>query len=190
VGDQDDRGAHLVVHVVQPVEDEVPRLVVELAGRLVGEQQARQGRDGDRERGELESPGRERVQRRSGHVGEAHQVEDLSRGGDRASDRASGPLGERDVLAGVEVGQQVASGALEDQPDFGGAVLVEGRLGHPPEVVTADPDPAGARPHQPAEQGEQGRLAGPGRAEQADHLAGPHVEVDPRRERRRRALDR
>ena len=48
VGDEDDGRADLPVDLVETVENQVARLVVELAGRLVGEQQPGQRRDSRR----------------------------------------------------------------------------------------------------------------------------------------------
>ena len=122
----------------------------------------------------------------SGRVGplvQTHELENLRGRGQLVASGARSRLRELDVLAGGEVGQQVARGALQHQPDLGGAELVELLLGHLRQLALADADPPGARPQQAAEEGEQRRLARAGRAEQADHLPGADGEVDTRERR-------
>ena len=54
VGDQQDGGAEVAVDLAHRGQHQVAGLVVELAGRLVGQQQPGAGGDRDRERRELE----------------------------------------------------------------------------------------------------------------------------------------
>ena len=98
------------------------------------------------ERGELQLPGRQR--RRSGcrrGVAEPDELEHLPRRRDLTAGLAGRALGELDVLAGGEVGQQVAGRALEDEAHLGGPERVELGLGHGRQLVVADEDPARAR---------------------------------------------
>ena len=56
VGNRDDRGVQLAVDVLDRVENLVAIAVVELAGGLVGQQQARQCRDAHRDGQPLQLP--------------------------------------------------------------------------------------------------------------------------------------
>jgi hypothetical protein len=150
-----------------------------LAGRLVGEEQARAPGDGHRHGEALllaagEQPGG------SVHVlGKAHgfqQGEGFA--GARTAGGASLPVGEDDVLQGGGVGQDVAPGRLQHHAHLAGAHAEQGVLRHRADLLAADEYlPAGGA-RESGQQAEQRRLAGAGGPDQGDGLAGVHGEVD------------
>ena len=101
-----------------------------------------------------------------------------------ASGHAAQPQRQGDVVLDRRPGEQVA--ILEDD-----AELVDGGpvpLAAVPEGTSHDADDPAARSEQAAHDPQQGRLAASGRAQDHDHLAGLHGEVDPRQRENAAAL--
>jgi hypothetical protein len=183
----DHRGAEVAVDVADGGEHLVATLVVELAGRLVQQQQPWTGGQADADRQPLALPRRECGQGGVRVVAEPDHVQHLTRLGQQAGihlvvaapdELARAALGEPHVVDRGRVGEQVAHRPLQHDADVAGPHPGQAALVHPGDLVRPDGQPAGARPQQPGEQVEQRRLPRPGRAEQTDHLAGGHVEVD------------
>ena len=167
--------------------------LVELGGRLVGEEQARPVGDGHRQRHPLLLAARQRRHRLIRDAGQPERVEE----GERLEEVAApgpgdGSLGEADVVGCRPVGQEVPGRALEHEAHPIRPHAQELPLGEPADLVVADPRPPGRRRDQAAEHPEQRGLARPGRAEQGHALArrprrGRHRG---RRRRRRRPCGR
>src|SRR5690606_2844939 len=162
---------------------------VELARRLVGEQQARSVGERHGESQPLPLAGGQLMgaHAATGPSGETDEGEHVARRGPRttlavptprAAPAAAAALGEPDVLLRGEEREQVAHGALQHHTDLLSTQLrqlgVRG-LGY---VRAADHQAASGRGKQPGEDGEQGRLPGAGRPEQCYRLTWFDVQVD------------
>ena len=90
VGHEDDRLAALDARPPERVEDLGPGRVVEVAGRLVGEEQGRPGDEGPRDRDALLLAGRQLVGLVALLAGQVDERDDV-RGSGRAARRGSGP---------------------------------------------------------------------------------------------------
>ena len=179
VGDHHDGGLPFGVHGLHRREHLVAAVGVEAAGRLVDEQQARAGRDADRERSPLPSARREVGQPGPAGAGQADQVEDAVRLVQLDAFGVRGAaLGQPDVSVQGRVRQQVARSALQHHADLGAAQARHLGVGELAHVVRADVDPPRGRAHQPGQQGDQRRLAGAGGADQREGLAGCDGQVD------------
>ena len=179
VGDDDDRGAEVVAEGVDQVQHVVAVGVAELAGRLVGEQQPRGGRDRAGEGEALALAAGHRGDHLVGLVDEPDPVEQLGVG-QRVLALVAGQRepGEGDVLAGGGVGQEVAGGALQHGRDLARADPGEVALAHPGDLLVAEEDLAGAGLLDAAEQREQRRLARAAGAQERDALARADGQVD------------
>ena len=171
MGDDEDGGPYLGVHLADRGQHGVAGGVVQLAGRLVGKEHPRVCRDPHRERRELQLPGSERGERGIGQREDANEVENLAGIGHLAAMLSRSALSEVDVPTRRDIGQHVAVGPLQDDPDLSGPEAVQRGFIHLSQVVRADPDGPGAGAQQPAAQGEQGRLPGARRTEQPDDLS-------------------
>jgi len=180
VGDDDERRARLAVECQQQVRDRPPGLAVEVAGGLVGEQQARAGGEGPSNADALLfAPGELRrivVESRA----EPYALEQVASAVLRCR-RSQGPLGRQQlerhqhVLESGEGGQELK--ALEDEADAlgaqgGAAILVERIQRH-----TVEAHAAFAGSVEAGEQAQQRRLAAARGAEHRHDLSGGHVEV-------------
>jgi hypothetical protein len=177
VGDDEDRRTEVVAETVDQLEHVVSVLVAELAGRLVGEQELRCTGDAARQGQALALAARHRRDDLVALGLEAHPAQQLGVA-EGAVGVAAGRAAEAEVLPGRGVGEEVAGRTLEHRahprrPDLG-----ELTLAHPRDLLVADEDPAGARPLDAAEEGQQGRLARAAGAEEGDALAGVDAEVD------------
>ena len=86
-----------------------------------------------------------------------------------------GEHGDGDVLLGCERRDQVE--VLEDETDLLGADLGQLLVAQSAQVTAREPDRAPSRAVERPEQLQEGRLAGPARAFERDHLAGVDDEV-------------
>ena len=178
VGHHHDGRAELVAETVDQLEHVVAVLVAELAGRLVGEQQLRAGRDGAGERQPLALPARHGRDDLVGLRLEPDPAEQLAVVHRRTPQRGlHAEPGEADVLPGGGVGQQVAGGALEHRADPARADPREVALAHPADLLVTEEDAAGAGLLDASEQRQEGGLAGPRGAQERDPLAGQDLEV-------------
>ena len=168
---QDDGQVPLGVELPQQREDRLPRLRVEVAGRLVGQDESRLGherpRDGDAlllAAGELGGAAA-RDRRRERHPGEG-----LARAPARLPPADAEEL-ERPghVLLRREGGEQVE--ALEDEADLPQADVAAGIVPQVGEVAPPDQHPPGARRIQARDQVENRALARAARAQDGDELA-------------------
>src|SRR3954454_9270563 len=163
---------------VDPVEqahDADARGGVEVAGRLVGQQDRgpvdeRPG-DGDA----LLLAAGQLVREAALLTGEADQVEHLRHGvRDGVPGLADDLQGERDVLEHGLVGQQPE--VLEDDADLA-AQLRDLPVREPPDVLAGDVDDAARSALLPQDEPQERRLAGPGRTDEEDELALDDVEA-------------
>jgi hypothetical protein len=143
---------------------------VEAAGRLVQEDDGRLVEDGARDREPLLHALGEADDRLVAAVPETDLLE-------RGSDPPAPPGGGHPVQAGVEVevldGRQalIQAGRLGEQADARAELVgVDADLG------PLDPRPPLAGPDQAGQQPDRRRLAGAVRAEEAEHLAAPHLD--------------
>jgi hypothetical protein len=176
VGDQDHRGV-LAGQPGQQLGDAGPGRRVEVAGRLVGQQHRGppDDRPGDGDpltfaAGELPGAVPETAR-------EAHFVQCL--GGAFAPDPDRGAAVEQPARHVVEHGEMVEQEELlEDEAEPPGPHLGQLRIGQPRRVRARDAHGAGGRPFERAEDAQEGRLAGAGRAGHGDRLSGLHDQVD------------
>ena len=157
---------------------------VEVAGRLVGEQDARavDQRAGDRDAlllaaGEVAGDAR-------GGVGEAEALEQLRRAAAGLAGRDAGQQrGQLDVVGDREVRDQVEE--LEHEADLAAAQARAAGLVGAGQVLALHAHLAAGRAVEAAEQVEQRRLAAAARPGDGDELAVRHPQVDVRRARSR-----
>ena len=177
VGDEHAGRAGVAAGPQQP-QDLLAGVGVEGAGRLVGEDQPAVADDGAGDRDPLLLAAGHLVGEPVGELADADLLERRAAPpcGRRADALAVELARQRDVLGRGQRGDQVE--VLEDVADrrtpHPGAALVAERA----EVDALDADRAGGRLVEPAGQGEQGRLAGAGRAHDRDQLAGVGAERD------------
>src|SRR6266540_903899 len=179
VGDDDDRGTPFGVHGLQRVKHLVAPAGVELARRLVDQQQAGARGDRDGQRGALPGAGCQVVDLRLALAGQADQVQDPVGMIEADARRARGPpLRQPDVAVQGGVREEVARGVLQRDPDLGPAQPGDLGVGELAEVVRADVDPPRRRAHQAGQQRDERRLAGAGGPDQGEHLARTDRQVD------------
>ena len=169
----DEREVELALEGFDQVEDAPASVRVQVPGRLVAQQQLGLLRERAGERDALRLAAGQLGGQVVGLRVEAHEGEQLERVGVPARDRG----GERDVLEGREVGEEVC--ALED---VGDPVRADGitRGGVECRERRALPlDRARGRLDQPTERVQQGRLAGARAAEQRDTVACAEAQCDP-----------
>ena len=157
-------GAEQLEHVVRGVR-------VELAGRLVGEQQGRLVGEGDGDRDPLLLAAGQLRRPVVSPVGQADEVEQPRRSRRPVAPRdALEQHRQLDVLPGGQVGEQVACGLLPDEAEhlapvagpFGGAHLAD--------PVAGDDDTSGGRDVEAAEDAQQRALAAARRTDDGDEL--------------------
>ncbi len=175
MGDQQQGRALLPVEAEEQVAYPAAGLAIEVAGRLVGEQQRRPGHEGTSDGDTLllaSGEGARQVAAASvepdGLQGRAHP---------RWIPLAAQLEGKGDVLLHREMGQQVER--LEHEADRGQAQGGAPLLVELPQILTRDHDLSGAGLVEAREQGEQGGLAGAGGADDGDRLAREHLDRDP-----------
>ena len=176
VGDDDDGGAG-AVDPVEHLHDPDRGARVEVAGRLVGEQQRRMVDEGAGDREPLLLAAGELVGEVRDLVGEADEAE---RVGDLPADlRARGAdhlEGVGDVVVDVPAREQLE--VLEDGADPAAQVR-DLRVGELGDVAAGDQDLALGRIQLADQKLDQGRLAAAGRPDQEDELASVDPEADP-----------
>ncbi len=170
VGDQHQGGLVLFLQVEQQVDDLAARLAVQVAGRLVREQERGGGREGAGQRRALLLA----AGQLAGIVGQAVAEADLRQAflGPLEGVVAPGELQRHgDVLQRRHGRDQVE--VLEHHAD---PVAPEARqrvLAHPGELDAVDGDGAAGRALQARDQHHHGGLTGAGGPDNAQHLAGP-----------------
>jgi hypothetical protein len=149
----------------------LPQLLVERAQRLVHQQDARVEHDRPRDRHALLLAAGELLRIAAFVTAQLHEVEHALhlRPPRRAADAAL-LQGEADILGHRQMREQRV--ALEHHAD----VAAIGWQGG--DRLRVDEDLAGARPLEPGDQHQRGRLAGAGGAEEGDELACGDVEVE------------
>src|SRR5215218_5396097 len=156
--------------------DPLPCLGVELAGRLVGEEQPRPVGERAGDHDPLLLAARQLVGPMARPFGEPDEVEQLR---DPAVAlprlRADEPQGHLDVLRGGQDRDQAER--LEHEGDRMTANLCRRGLAEPRDLGPVDEDAPGRRLVEPAEQVEQGRLAGARTAPHGEQLAARDVDV-------------
>ena len=170
MGDQHDRLAQALARVPQEIEDLGSGGVVQVAGRLIGEQDRGLGGQCTRQRDPLLLAGGELVRALPGKGREAHQLEERIHPLPMLGKRFAGNQ-EREchVLRHVQERDQVEE--LEDESGLG-AARERGLL----VIELADVDPiddhlAAGRLIEAAEEMQHGRLSGPGAAHDRHELA-------------------
>jgi len=166
VGDDDDRRTQCG-GCAEQLDHGGAGVDVELAGRLVGEQQARSVRERGRYREPLLLTTGEQPRGPRGDIGEPDRRQQL--GGPPAlagTGPAAGALGEEQVLGGARVAEQVGPGVLQHDAHLTRPHVRELPLGEPREVASVQADPSGGGSKQTREQREQGRLPRARRAQE------------------------
>ncbi len=154
------------------VEDLRPGRVVEVAGRLVGEEQGRAGHEGACDRHPLLLAGRQLVRLVVLLAGEVDQGDDVADPLDELAATRVVPGDrerQRDVLPDVEERDQVER--LEDEAGPIAAQLRGGVVGQLADRFALERDRACGGPIEATEELEEGALAGPRRAHEGDELA-------------------
>ncbi|MCY1347549.1 hypothetical protein D9M69_336600 [compost metagenome] len=173
MGDQDQRGAALLVEFEEQVADALAGLAVEVAGGLVGEQHVGFGGKGAGDGHPLLFAAGQLARRMAEARAEA---DPLQQAGGTLAGIAAALQFERqhDVLQRIEVVEQLEG--LEHEADVLGAHLGALVLVEVAEVVADQRDRAVAGQVEAGEQTEQGRLAGTGSADDGQAVAAAQVE--------------
>src|SRR6266851_7116994 len=173
---QEQRDSPLASDLIQESENLVPVAAVQVAGGLIGQQQASAGDEGSRDSDALHLSPRELVGMRGRTRAKADTLEQLL----RSPGRVGFPIqraGQLDVLEHRDVGKQVEE--LEDHPDFAAAVEGALTLVERAEVSPAHLDRSRGGPIDGAEQMEQRRFAAAGRTDHRGELTGSKLEIHP-----------
>ncbi len=176
VGHHHDGAALLSVEAVEQLHDLDAHLGIQVAGRLVGEEDLRVARDGAGDGHALALAAGELRREVARAVREAHLLQHglgplpALRGGDLAVEQ-----GQLHVVQHVQGTDQVE--ALEDEaqppvPEGGQLLVAHARRVHP-----VDLDRAGGGQVQQAHEVQQGGLPATGGAHDAEELAAPHLQV-------------
>ena len=177
VGHHQDGLARLAVQRLEKVEHRIARLAVEVAGRLVAQQEQRIGDDGARDADPLFLAAGQFGRAVPGAVGKTDECQ--RRAG------AAQPLGGRqvgqqqrqlDIALGGQHRQQVVG--LEDEADVARAPAGEIGVAQPVDRQALDLDAARGRPVEAADQVEERALARSGRPHQRDVVTAGDVEVE------------
>ncbi|MBD0739042.1 hypothetical protein BGM09_06335 [Streptomyces sp. CBMA29] len=184
MGDDQDGGA-LGVDLVEELDDARAGGRVEVAGRLVREEQRRVADHGARDGDALSLAAGELVRLVVVAVGEPDAVED--------GPCALAPLGAGDARIEQPVGHVVERGdavgqveLLEHEPDPVRAHGGKGAVGEVVHVHPFDGDRARGGPVEGPDQVEEGRFAGAAGADERDQFALPHGQAHPRARQHRR----
>jgi len=169
VGHQDQRSAGIGVEAKEEIDDASAGLGVEIAGRLVGEDDGRVGSEGPRDRHPLLLATRELARRVAGTLGEANAFEPGA--GLGTGVLASGQLqGQHDVFQRGEGRQQLEG--LKDESDSTGAQPGASVLVKCVEALAEQKHRTGASLIESGQEAEQSRFAGTGSAGDGQSLAG------------------
>lgn len=179
MGDDDDRGLEFLRQAVEDRHHSERAFAVERRGRLVGEDDRRLVGECPRDRHALLFAAREFGDARLRTVLHVERSEHLQRSRTRLGIGDAGQhRQQRDVVGGIEKGDQIRR--LEHESDTVAAQRAQ-IVGLPVAVedhFAAECEPAGGRLDHCTQAFQQGGLAGAGRPDQADHLAGPDRHVD------------
>src|SRR3954469_25788229 len=174
VGGHDDRRPRAVDPVEQAHDPDTGRRV-EVAGRLVCQQDRRPVDEGPGDGDPLLLAAGELVREAALLAREADEVEHLRHGvRDRVPGLADDLQGERDVLEHGLVRQQPE--VLEDDADLA-AQLRDLPVREPPDVLAGDVNDAARSALLPQDEPQERRLTGPGRTDEEDELALDDVEA-------------
>jgi hypothetical protein len=184
VADEHRRAAVLAHELAEHRVHLVGRRSVELARRLVGEEDAGTVGECGAQRDALLLAARERARAAVALLGEADAVEQLVGAREPLPAHAAQAELERDELPGGELGRERAAVVLVGVPEHRRAVAREPARRQLPELLAVDADGAGGRPVEPGEQAQERRLAGAARAEDGEHLAVGDPEREPLQRRR------
>jgi hypothetical protein len=175
-----DRQPVALAQIAQQPEDQLRGRPVDLAGRLVGEQDLRLVRQRAGDRDALLLPAGELRRLLAGVLGHIDRFQQLVGPGAAGAPALAGQRHQQlDVLARGQVWQQVAGGLLPHESDLLAPVGRQLVLAEREQVLPRDLQPPGRRPVQPAERAQQGGLARAGRPDQRQHLAARHLQVKP-----------
>ena len=177
MGDQDQGRRVLLVQAEQQLAHTLPGAAVQVAGGLVGEEQARAGGKRPGQGDPLLLATRELARVVADPRGEAHPGEALERGGARVVP-ARELERQHHVLQGGEARNELEGlehEAHQPAPQAGAPVLVQGG-----QVGAVEPDTPRGGEVQAGEEREQGRLAGAGFPDDRQGLAGGHRQPGPR----------
>ena len=175
VGHQDEGRAALLLALEQQLDDLRPCRFVEIAGRLVGNQDGRVGGKRASERNALLLAAGKlgRIMRCA--IAQPDGIELACRDIERVRD--AGELQRhRDVLERRHGRNQVKG--LKHDSDVTAAESRERVLAQNAEITAIDDDAARIRPLQPGHDHEQRRFARPGRADEADRFARRYMQVE------------
>ena len=170
--DHDDGLAVLAVQLLQQAEHLLGGLAVEVAGRLVADQQRRVGDDRAGDRDALLLAAGQLAGLVRGAIGQAHQLQ-RDRGilAPLRGRQAGQQQRQLDVALRRQHRHQVVE--LEHEADGRGAPFRQCAAAELVDALAADADAAGGRRVEPADQVEQRRLAGAGRPHQRQEIAWP-----------------
>jgi hypothetical protein len=173
---EDERGARVAVELLHHPDDAAPGLLVEVAGRLVGEEDLRPVRERARERDPLLLA--------AGKLG-GIMVEALPEA-DPAEQRCGALAGAVVVAPELERHQHVLERGqrrqeverLEDEADVRRPKPGPAILGKSEDVLAVQDHPTSARLVEPRQKAEKGRLAAPRRADDGQERLRGHLEID------------
>ena len=178
MGHHDDGGAQVLVGRLDQLDDVGGGPMVELAGRLVREQQLRPVGQGDGDGEPLLLTAGQPAGGPAGDPRQADRVEQVcgpaAFGGPGAARWA---LGVQDVARGGRIVQQVTPRILHNDADFAQPHLGGCPGGQVTEPPAADLRDSGGGLQQAREQPQQGRFPGTGRAEQGDGVGGTDCSI-------------
>ncbi len=166
----------LPVQAKQQLDHRLPCLAVQVAGRLVRQEQAGAGHEGAGDGDPLLLPAGEAWRQMIQSLGQPDLGEQFP-GAGFAVGLAAQLRRQHDVLQGAQGGQQQEG--LEHEAHLLGAQPGAPLLVQPGERLAEDLYLAAARQIQAGQQAEQGGLAGTGGADQRQCLAGIDLQIDP-----------
>ena len=180
MADDERRHALLSRELREQAVDDGGASLVELAGRLVGDQQPRSTREGSAERDALLLTAGQLGRPSGGAIAQPHPLEERMGPSEAiAVGDASQPERYRDQLLGGQLTRERAPVVLVGVAERVGAILREAALRERPEVGACDRDAAGTRTLEAGDHPHQRRLARTARADHDAHLALVDVERQP-----------
>ncbi len=173
----DDGLALLLIQRLQQIEDLIARLAVEVAGRLVAQQQRRIGNDRARDADALLLTAGQLARLVLGAFAQSHQAQRCAGALATIRGRQRGQQQRQfDVALGGQHRQQVVH--LEHEADVIRAPAAELAVAHRVGALAGDFDRARGRPVEAADQVQQRRLAGARRAHQRQEIPFGDVQVE------------
>ena len=177
VGRHDQGLAALPGEPVEQLDHGTRRVEVEVAGRLVGEHQVRVVDQGAGQGDPLLLAARQRLRVRAGAIAEPDLGEEIERAIAIGGCGPAVELQRQQQVLGYGQGRDQVE-RLEEEADVAAPEPGPGGLVERVQSDSVDADRAAVGPVEPAEQVEQGRLAGAAAPEQHDQLAAGDVEAD------------